>query len=145
MRLCEGGYMENTAYLVGQMLKISDELHAFYCKTARNGTVPAKFVGNSVFLIATKTPVQALARLCVRMTPYIAWAKRHRVQKIQTPGEESWKANWYLRMYEEVASKLAPLLKYTKKFSDVDKAQLLMGYLAAFPELRTRGLLIVSF
>lgn len=130
----KGGYMENTAYLVGQILKISDELHALYCKVVRKGEVPAQLAGNSIFVTATETPTQALAQLCLRVNPYIAWAKQYRVKNILTPGQESWKAGWYLNLYETTASKLTPLLADASRFNDFDKAQLFIGYLAAFPK-----------
>ncbi|MHC1781283.1 MAG: hypothetical protein AB9891_00745 [Anaerolineaceae bacterium] len=39
-------YMQETAYLIGQLLKISDELHALYCEIKRNGEVPPQLAGN---------------------------------------------------------------------------------------------------
>ena len=67
--------MENAAYLTGQMLRISDELHARYCMKKREGDVPPQLAGNAVFNTAAENPIQALSILCTRMTPYIAWAK----------------------------------------------------------------------
>ena len=32
--------MQNTAYLLGQALKLSDSLHALYCEIKRDGDVP---------------------------------------------------------------------------------------------------------
>ncbi len=127
-------YMDNIAYLVGQILKISDELHEFYCKIVRNGDVPRQLVGNSMFVMASETPNQALAQLGIRMSPYIAWAKQYRKKNIQDKDKESWRAGWYLDLYEDVANKLYSLLSDITRFDDFGKAQFFVGYLAAFPK-----------
>ncbi|MDR3164608.1 MAG: hypothetical protein LBU13_03435 [Synergistaceae bacterium] len=123
-------YMRETAYLVGQLLKISDGLHALYCEIKRGGDIPPQLAGNSVFATASETPVQALALLCVRMNPYIAWAKQYRWQK----EEKSGLANWYLRQCETLAPKLKEKLTSNIRFGDLEKAQLFIGYLAKLPE-----------
>lgn len=142
-------YMENAPYLVGQLLKISDELHAFYCKVVRNGDVPLQLAGNSVFMSASETPAQALAQLSARMNPYIAWAKQYRSKNITCGGEgigpnenkgiESWRAAYYLTLYEDVATILHTKLTESTRFNDFDKAQMFIGYLAKFPKRERRG------
>jgi hypothetical protein len=127
-------YMKNMAYLFGQLLKISDELHAFYCKVVRGGSVPPQLVGSSLFVTASETPNQALAQLSVRMNPYITWAKQYRTKNIAEKGEESWRAGWYIKLYEEVANKLHPTMTDTMRFDDFGKAQFFIGYLASFPQ-----------
>ena len=137
-------YMNDTAYQVGQILKISDELHALYCKVVRDDEVPPQLAGNSVFISASETPVQALAQLCRRMNPYIAWAKQYRTKNIvyiendtgatKNRGKESWRASWYLNLYEDVANKLEKTLTESTHFNDFEKAQMFIGYLAAFPK-----------
>jgi hypothetical protein len=134
--LCKGNYkmedyMENTAYLVGQTLKISDELHALYCKIVREGDIPPQLAGNSLFVTATETPVQAIAQLGVRMHPYIAWAERCSHRK---DDQKSGLAGWYLKLYGEVLKKLQPVLTDKMRFDDFAKAQVFIGYLAAFPK-----------
>ncbi len=132
---CEmGDYMESTAYLVGQILKISDELHTLYCNVVRDGEVTAQLAGNSVFVAATEAPVQAFAQLGVRMNPYIAWAKKYQTKKVFEQGKESWRAGWLLRLYEAVFTQLKPLLTDSPRFGDLEKAQVFIGYLAAFPK-----------
>ena len=71
-------YMQDTAYSIGQLLKISDELHALYCEIKRDGEVPPQLAGNSVFVTASETPAQAVALLCTRIIPYIARADQYR-------------------------------------------------------------------
>ena len=127
-------YMENMAYLVGQLLKISDELHALYCKVVRSGDVPPQLAGSALFVTAGETPYQAITQLSLRMNPYITWAKQHRFKNIQDAGKKSSTAAWYLKLYEEVADKLRLTMNDSKRFNDFEKAQLFIGYLASFPK-----------
>ncbi len=116
-------YMESSAFLLGQILKISDGLHALYCKEKRDGDIPPQLVGNAVFVAASENPWQALALLGTRMCPYIAWAK-------QSDNGLAW---WHLRRYEEVMTQIRPTITDGVKYSDIDKAQLFIGYLAKLP------------
>lgn len=126
--------MESMAYLVGQLLKISDELHTLYCKVVRGGDVPPQLVGSALFAAAGETPNQAIAQLSLRMNPYITWAKQYRFKNIKTKNEESWRARWYLGLYEDVANKLHVIMTDSTRFGDFEKAQLFIGYLASFPK-----------
>lgn len=127
-------YMENMAYLVGQLLKISDELHTLYCKVVRGGDVPPQLAGSALFVTAGEIPHQAITQLSIRMNPYITWAKQYRFKNIKDEGKESWKAAWYLKLYEDAANKLRLALSDSLRFSDFEKAQLFIGYLASFPK-----------
>jgi len=127
-------YMESMAYLVGQILKISDELHTLYCKVVRGGDVPPQLVGSALFVTASETPNQAIAQLSLRMNPYITWAKQYRFKNITTKNEESWRVGWFLGLYEDVADKLYATMMDSTRFGDFDKAQLFIGYLASFPK-----------
>jgi len=127
-------YMENMAYLVGQLLKISDELHTLYCKVVRSGDVPPQLAGSALFVTAGETPYQAITQLSLRMNPYITWAKQYRFKNIKDEGKESWKAAWYLKLFEDVANKLSLTMPDSTRFSDFEKAQLFIGYLASFPK-----------
>ena len=137
-------YMKDTAYLVGQLLKVSDELHLMYCMVKRDGDVPPQLAGNSVFISASEMPVKALAVLSQRMNPYIAWAKQYRTQEIkydpndvelkENRGKSSGLAVYYLGLYETIAAKLKDTLTPSLRFDDFGKAQVFIGYLAAFPE-----------
>ena len=126
--------MENMAYLVGQVLKVSDELHTLYCKVVRNGDVPPQLAGSALYVTAGETPNQALAQLSLRMNPYIIWAKQYRFKNIDKKDEESWKAAWYLNLYENTANKLKFVMADSTRFNDYDKAQLFIGYLSSFPK-----------
>lgn len=127
-------YMENMAYLVGQLLKISDELHTLYCKVVRNGDIPPQLAGSALFVTAGEIPYQAITQLSLRMNPYITWAKQYRFKNIKDEGKESWKAAWYLKLFEDVANKLSITLADSARFNDFEKAQLFIGYLASFPK-----------
>ncbi len=128
--------MKNQAYLIGQLLHISDELHAHYCNVVRDGSIPAQLVGNALFVTAQETPTQALSQVSARVVhPYIAWAKQYQYKNIEEKGKESRKAGWYLRLYTETADQLF-LSELTEKtrFTDLEKAELFLGYLASFPK-----------
>lgn len=130
-------YMQSAGYLVGQLLKLSDELHAMYCQVVRQGDIPPQLVGNSVFITATETPVKALALLGQRLLPYLAWAKRYSCPKI----EENKSVNnnvklvgWYFWFYSELTGKLKESLAKDARFDEFEQAQVFLGYLAAFPK-----------
>jgi hypothetical protein len=126
------GYMESLAYLIGQNLKISDELHAMYCKIVRDGSIPPQLVGNSMFISASDTPAAALSQLGRRINPYIAWAKQYRTKN----AEHSGLAGWYLWLYEQIATKIKNNMEALKTihFTDIEKAELFIGYLAELPK-----------
>jgi hypothetical protein len=125
-------YMESLPYLIGQMLKISDELHAMYCKVVRDGSIPPQLAGNSMFMSALDTPAAAFSQLGQRINPYIAWAKQYRTKNAENSGL----AGWYLWLYEQIATKLKNSLESLKtaRFTDAEKAELFIGYLAELPK-----------
>jgi len=123
-------YMQKTAYLLGQALKLSDSLHALYCEIKRDGDVPPQLAGNSVFIAASEMPVRALALLSTRMIPYISWAKQYRTKSEPKSGI----AAWMLRQFETIMTQLHLELNEDVRFNELEKAQLFIGYLAAFPK-----------
>lgn len=127
-------YMENTAYLVGQILKISDELHTLYCNVVRKGDIPPQLAGSSLFATASEAPYQALSQLSLRINPYISWAKQYRFKNIVIKDQESWKASWYLNLYEATVNKLKLVITNSTRFNDYDRSQLFIGYLSSFPK-----------
>ena len=142
-------YMQDTAFLLGQILKVSDELHAMYCMVKRNGDVPPQLAGSSMFTTATDMPLKALSQLGQRMIPYITWAKQYRTINSEFDGEElenkekkgieSWRAQWYLSLYTRISDKLHQTLTMENSFNDYEKAQLFLGYLASFPKREAVG------
>ena len=127
-------YMEKTAFLLGQIFKISDELHTLYCKVVRKEDIPRQLVGSSMLSTAAEKPEQALTLLAQRMAPYIFWAKKYQHENIKEKDKESYKANRYIKLYEQTADKLKLVLIEDIRFSDFDKAQLFIGYLASFTQ-----------
>ena len=127
-------YMEAFPYQYGQLLKVSDELHAMYCRVVRNGDLPPQLVGSSLFQAAAETPLRTMSVLAQRMNPYIAWAKTYHTSGNPQKGSETWRAKWCLQMYEEIAGKLKEAWTADVRFNDEEKAQLFIGYLAALPK-----------
>lgn len=127
-------YMESLPYLYGQLLKVSDELHALYCNVIRDGALPTQLAGSGLYQSAADAPVRTLNLLGQRMNPYITWAKTYRTKRCSEKGTESWRAGWLLSLYEDIATKLAAAWQPETRFNDAEKAQLFIGYLAAFPK-----------
>lgn len=125
-------YMQSLPYLYGQLLKASDELHALYCKVVRNGDLPTQLAGGCLFQSAAEAPIRTLSLLSQRMNPYITWAKTYRTKNNSEKGKESWRAGWLLSLYENIATQLFAVWGPQTRFGDEEKAQLFIGYLAAF-------------
>lgn len=125
-------YMENLPYLYGQLLKASDELHTLYCKVVRGGDLPPQLAGGSLFQSAAEAPIRTLNLLSQRIMPYYTWAKSYRAKGIEEKSKESWRANWLYSTCETIMTKLSEMWAPQTKFSDEEKVQLFIGYLAAF-------------
>lgn len=128
-------YMKQTPFLLGQLLKLSDEIHALYCDVVRNKQYPQQLIGNALLTSASESPKQALSTLCTRLSAYLGWAKTHRFKNRSETEEFTThkKAGWLLSLYESVADQLAEL-SIPERFSDADRAQFLLGYLASYPK-----------
>lgn len=132
-------YMNEYPYLLGQILKVSDSLHELYCDKVRDGQIPTQLVGSSLYVAASEMPAQTLAQLANRMIPYITWAKANRDKKLEKRHDEEIEylgpsAGYLLYVYEQIADALIPVLKDKQRFNDYEKAQMFIGYLAAFPK-----------
>ena len=127
-------YMEGLAYLLGQLLHVSDELHILYCKVKRDGDIPPQLVGSALFVAAGEMPYQALSQLATRTNPYISWAKQYRYKNIDKKGEENWRAGWLLSLFERLSNQIMPQMDRTIRFGDFEKAQLFIGYMASLPK-----------
>lgn len=66
--------------------------------------------------------------------PYYSWAKSYRLKGIMEADKESWRAGWLYRICEQIVDKLQNSWAPQTRFSDEEKAQLFIGYLAAFPK-----------
>lgn len=127
-------YMEEMAYLLGQLLHVSDEIHTLYCKAKRDGDIPPQLAGSALFTTAAEMPFQALSRLSTRLNPYISWAKQYQYKNIDTQGEESWRARWLLGLFEQLSDKVHLQMDKSMRFTDYEKAQLFIGYMASLPK-----------
>lgn len=129
-------YMESLPYLYGQMLKVSDELHALYCKVVRDNELPAQLAGGSLYQAAAEAPIRTLNLLGQRMNPYILWAKTYRTKVIPKKEKEIRRAGRLISLYENTAAKLHAVWNAQTRFNDEEKAMLFFGYLASFPRDR---------
>lgn len=127
-------YMQEFPYLYGQLLKVSDEMHILYCRVERDGDFPPQLVGGSFYNAAAELPLQTLTQLGQRMIPYISWAKAYQYKNRSDKEKESWRAGWYLRLYERLASQIAEQTELKTKFIEAERAQMFIGYLAQFPQ-----------
>lgn len=116
-------YMTNVPYLVGNMLKVSDDLHALYCKEVRGGKMPPQLLGNAIMVAALESPVQALSQLALRIAPYLAWARTNSSDSVGL-------SRYFLKCYGEIEVKLRGQ-QLPQRMDDAERAHLLLGYLAA--------------
>lgn len=128
-------YMQEFPYLFGQMLKVSDDLHEMYCKVMRGNDVPNALAGSGLYAAGAEQPYRTLSVLGQRMIPYIEWAKSYRGKGILKKDEESWRAGWYLSLYEKIATKLYKAWGSKTRFNEEEKAQYFIGYLAEYPKV----------
>lgn len=129
-------YMNKTPFNLGRLLALADQLHIFYCQDIRGGDIPSSLIGNALIPIAKTNPAQALIRLGDRLPIYMAWAKKYLNSKKSedndkkpTPGYVAWvmkEMDHVSKAIEESDEQL------TEKFSDIEAAQFLLGYLALY-------------
>jgi hypothetical protein len=115
-------YMNNAPYLVGNMFKVSDDLHALYCKEVRSNKMPPQLLGNALMVAALESPEQALAQLALRIVPYLGWAKTNNT-------ESAGLSRHFLKGFSEIEAKLKEQT-LPQRLNNADRAQLLLGYLA---------------
>jgi hypothetical protein len=137
-------YVKDFPYLLGQLLKAADCLHELYCYEVRNKQIPSQLVGGSMFNAAMEFPMQTLAQLGQRMNPYLNWANANKDARITEKREDgtgsfSPSAGYYLFIFRQIADQLAAVLREQTRFSDAEKAQLFIGYLASFPKRDSIG------
>lgn len=117
-------YMKNAPFLIGRIFKLADEIHALYCKEVRGNNLPPQLVGNSLMTAAIESPIQAISQLALRLKPYYGWAQTFR------RNEDGGLAGYYIYLYGQTASQLAEY-EIPARFNDAERAQVLLGYLAA--------------
>lgn len=130
-------YMKEPTYHLGRLLSVADQLHLQYCQHVRDGSTPSQLIGNALFATALEQPVFALARLAERIMPYQAWARTfHNTDPAVKSGWEK----VLLRQFEEHANAFLERLadgsisiradELPARMTDLEKAKLLLGYLA---------------
>jgi hypothetical protein len=115
-------YMNNAPYLVGNMFKVSDDLHALYCKEVRSNKMPPQLLGNALMVAALESPEQSLGQLALRIIPYLGWAKTNNT-------ESAGLSRHFLKGFSEIEAKLKEQT-LPQRLNNADRAQLLLGYLA---------------
>ena len=119
--------MNNLPYAVGKMLKVADELHALYSTVVRKSSdgkpsLPPQLIGNALLGGALSNPVQAIAMLAERIRPYLAWAQTNQSDKAGL-------SRYYLKSFSNIEKSLRGKA-WPSRLSDLDKAQLFLGYLS---------------
>lgn len=143
--------MNNGPFQVGQVLALADTLHKDYCTVVRKGQLPNSLIGTALMRRALDNPAAAVAGLGERMIEYVRWAKTVDVPEgifktgsdgKQVETEESRRkrlpylqAKKTLLRYESLSDKLGPtnLPTLPTEANDIEKAQLLLGFLASPP------------
>lgn len=124
MSIRKGTYMNEPAYLIGQMLNLADGLHALYCEEVRKGAMPPQLLGNALMPSALNSPSQALSLLAQRIGPYLGWARTNKSKKVGL-------SRYFLKAYGNIEEKFAGSVP--ERLDDAQRAQLLLGYLAKIP------------
>lgn len=119
----KGGYMSSPAFLVGRIMNFADKLHLKYCEEERK-SVPSQLIGNALMPTALDEPVKALSIMSQRILPYQSWANR-----LQGDMEYVGLVKYFLAQIGQLCDTLQGL-DLPDQCSDVDKAQMLLGYLA---------------
>lgn len=129
--------MQNSAFAVGKMLALADDIHRSYCEVVRDGGIPPSLLGNSLLSTAMENPARAITMLGDRLRIYIGWVKT--AKEPQGVDEKDKKliaiktARKRLDQYGTVADLVASQ-GLPAKMDDLAKAHLLLGYLASTKE-----------
>ena len=107
-----------------------------YCDVVRDGQKPQELVGSSMFRSVSESPLRMLPVLSQRIMPYYAWAKVYRRKSDNENRKHAACAGWLYRVCEQITTRLWNSEKWAPqtKFSDEEKVQLFIGYLASFSE-----------
>lgn len=122
LNITKEDYMKSAPYLVGRLLSFADQLHHHYCQHVRGGSIPPQLMGNALMSTALEEPEKALALYANRILPYQAWAKT-------VSGDAAGLAHYFLAELGKTCSEVS-LSEASKRCTDADKAQMLIGYLA---------------
>lgn len=127
-------YVEESAYQVGRLLAMMDELHKCYCIAVRDGDVPNSLIGNGLLGRAADSPAQALAELSERSRIYMGWAKSVDTtdfgEKAKKKNIAVYSARKVLRLAAPLGEQLHAAGSLDAEMSTVQKAHLFLGYLS---------------
>ena len=127
-------YVEESAYQVGRLLAMMDELHKCYCLAVRDGDIPNSLIGNGLLGRAADSPAQALAELSERSRIYMGWAKSVGVTDSSDKSKKKniaiYSARKVLRLAAPLSEQLHAAGSLDAEMSVVQKAHLFLGYLS---------------
>ena len=115
-------FMKDAFFNIGRFLSLIDTLHFEYCNNVRSGSIPPQLLGNAHLQIALDNPVTAIDMLGRRISVYQAWAKKEQ-------GEKAKLAKWTIGEIGRISDFLSDM-KLPSSTSSVERAQILLGYLA---------------
>lgn len=125
-------YMNESAYLIGKLLAMMDELHKCYCIAVRQGDIPNALIGNGLLGRAAESPTLALEELAERSRIYLGWAKTAQINATTDEQEKIAvnSARKLLRLAHPLAERLHADQALENELSAVAKAHLFLGYLS---------------
>lgn len=121
-------FMNESAFLLGRCLRITDEIHRLYCEVVRKKDLPPELCGSSLLVSMMESPVITLSQLAMRSAPYIKWARGGGEK-----GDMGGLVWYWLKKWEETADQLHTLT-WPKRLIPEARAQIFLGYLASFPK-----------
>ena len=117
-------YMKNAPYLIGRFLNLADGLHSVWCRNVKEkDPLPPQLLGSSLFASFQINPVQAFANAALRMKSYMDWAKTNQTKDAAL-------SRWFVCEFGRISAAIHEAGVPTR-FSDTDKAEMLLGYLAS--------------
>lgn len=124
-------YMNQSAFLVGKLLAMMDELHKCYCIAVRDGDIPNTLIGNGLLGRAAESPARAIEELLDRSRIYLGWAKTAEIGAAKTEQARIavHSARKVLRLAGPLAEQLHAADNLEGELPPVRKAHLFLGYL----------------
>lgn len=125
-------YTNESAYLLGRLLAMMDELHRCYCVAVRDGAMPPALIGNGLLGRAAEAPSLAIEELLDRSRVYLGWAKTAELTARSKEQEQIavFSARKVLRLLGPISEQLHGSDSLNDELSAVRKAHLFLGYLA---------------
>lgn len=124
-------YTNESAYLVGKLLAMMDELHKCYCVVVRDD-IPNALIGNGLLRRAGDSPALAFSDLLDRSPLYLGWAKTATVTEKMSEQKKIavHSARKVLRLAQPLVDQLRDGQLLEKELSTIGKAHLFLGYLS---------------